>query len=118
MLKCIDEFESNIIITYARDRVNYENHAPLAQLIRTKISLYKKIRWLWIGENFKGWSLKYLFFNSLFDLWHTFHFEKIAIVGDQKCIILMAKIITPFTPAEVRHFKLQEKEIYDSWIRN
>lgn len=117
MLKISSKPDSNIIVTEASQLVTYRNHPPLAKIIKSKISKHGKVRWLWIGNHFKGWSLKYLIVNSVFDLRHTFYFEKIAIVGNQKRVILMAKLIAPFTIAKVKHFNLEDQKRYTRWIR-
>jgi hypothetical protein len=118
MLVCHHKPEENLVITHVSGKVKFKDHPSLAKIIKTKIAEHGKVRWLWIGEHFTGWSLKYFVWNGVFDLWHTFHFEKIAIVGNQKSIRWMAKIITPFTPAQVKYFQLEDKNLSEEWIRN
>ena len=118
MLVCHHKPEENLLITHVSGKVKFKDHPPLAKIIKGKIAEHRKVRWLWIGEDFTGWSLRYLVWNGVFDLWHTFHFEKIAIVGNEKLIRIMARIIAPFTPAKVKLFRMEEKVMYDDWIRN
>lgn len=51
-----------------------------------------------------------------FDVQHLADFQKVAIIGDSGWQEVVTKLGKPFTSAEVRYFKVAEKEAATAWV--
>jgi len=116
MLKIFDG-KKEYIFTIAIGKVTYACHPPLAKVIKHKIASYGSVRWLWFSDSFKCWSFRYFIVNGFFFIKRINYFEKIAIVGEDPQVKIMAKMLKLLKPEKVKHFKNRDEELYDKWIK-
>lgn len=109
--------DSNIIYTTSTGKLDKEDYEKMLPLAEAKIARHGKVRWYFEMQDFHGWSLDTFVMDLKFDLKHARDFEKVAMVGDQKWEEWMAKLMKAFMSADIRYFKISEKQLADQWIK-
>ena len=94
-------------------REDYERFVPE---IERKIAEQGKLRLLVIMHDFHGWRLAALWQDIKFDLRHFKHFERIALVGENKWQEWMSAICLPFTTGELRFFHQDQLVAAREWV--
>lgn len=94
------------------DRADYESLIPE---LEEKIRRFGKINLYWEME-FDGWQPSGAWQDLKFDLRHVNDFNKVALVGDRKWEEWLARVIRPFTSAEVRYYDLARRQEALEWI--
>ncbi|MGA9326964.1 MAG: STAS/SEC14 domain-containing protein, partial [Salegentibacter sp.] len=69
-------------------------------------------------KNFHGWTPSAMWEDAKLDFEHKDNFEKIAMVGSEKWEDWLSQLMKPFTKAEIKFFKLEEKELAKAWIKS
>lgn len=105
-----------IIYTIAREKVTEEDFKELRNALDHLFGIYPKIRWFYEMQDFDGWEIKTFFKDTAYSLKHRDDFEKIAITGEKKWQEWMTDAMKPFTSAEVKYFKIEEKKEAEKWI--
>jgi hypothetical protein len=93
-------------------RADYESLIPE---LEEKIRRFGKINLYWEME-FDGWQPLAAWQDLKFDLKHVNDFRRVALVGDRKWEEWLARVIRPFTPAEVRYYDLSQREEALAWV--
>lgn len=109
--------DTNILETVATgqlDSADYDRIIPAAEAI---VAEYGKIRWYFEMREFDGWTLPALWADLKFDLRHAGDYERIAFVGHPDWFESLAKLLEPFTSAEVAYFESAEQSRAREWIR-
>jgi len=94
-------------------REDYERFVPE---IERKIAEQGKLRLLVIMHDFHGWRLAALWQDIKFDLRHFKHFERIALVGENKWQEWMSAICLPFATGELRFFHQDQLVAAREWV--
>lgn len=110
------EEKGNIVYSVAEKELTNEDYEKLIPLLQEKIKKYSMIRWYFEMNDFKGWSLSAAWKDLKFDARNEKNLEKIAMVGDKDWEEKLAKLMKPFTGADVKFFPLVEKDEAKSWI--
>ncbi len=93
-------------------RADYESLIPE---LEEKILRFGKINLYWEME-FDGWQPVAAWQDLKFDLKHVNDFGRVALVGDRKWEEWLARVIRPFTPAEVRYYDRSRREEALAWV--
>ena len=94
-------------------REDYERFVPE---IERKIAEQGKLRLLVIMHDFHGWRLAALWQDIKFDLRHFKHFERIALVGENKWQEWMSAICLPFATGELRFSHQDQLVAAREWV--
>lgn len=112
------EAKDNIIYSIAKDKLDDHDYNKIVPLLEEKIRSFKNIRWYFEMQDFHGWTLSAMWRDAKFDFAHKDEFEKIAMVGSEKWEDWLSQIMKPFTKAEIKFFKLEERELAKAWIES
>ena len=110
------EEKENIVYTVAEKKLNDEDYGKLLPVLHDKVEEYGMIRWYFEMRNFKGWSLSAMWKDVFFDFRNRKNLEKVAMVGDKKWEEQLTKLMEPFSRADIRFFKADEKAEARKWI--
>ncbi|OLY95659.1 SpoIIAA-like [Cnuella takakiae] len=116
MIQILQQTAGNLIAIKATGKLTVGAYAKLLPLLVDRFRQFKTIRWYFEMEDFKGWDAKALWEDIKFDVTHANGFEKIAMVGEKPWQEKVTDLMKPFTKAEVKFFKLTEKDAALSWI--
>ena len=108
----------NIFYNIVSEKVTHEDFEELKPALERLIGEYPKVRWYYEMQDFEGWEVKTFFEDSTFSLSHRDDFEKIAMVGEKKWQEWMTKMMKPFTSAEIRYFRTEERNDARKWIED
>lgn len=123
MLQILDFTGENIIATRANDFLGIKDFEKIHPFIHNIMSTGKKVRWYFEMDDTSStnsigfWEdaeIEINYGNLKFT--HSNDIEKIAVVGDEKWKKCMLSIMKPFTNANLKYFKLSEKEKAKEWI--
>lgn len=104
-------------MTKVQGKVEAEDYEKLNPLLENLLKQYSKVKWYYEMEDFKGWELGGLGEELKLDVKNAMNFEKIAMVGDKDWQKWIAKLMKPFTSADVKYFEHSNKEEAKRWIR-
>jgi len=96
------------------DRDDFDQIIPI---LKEQIAAHGKIALYWEMASFDGWTTEALLADTGFDIEHHDDFTRIAMVGEKKWHKWMAKLMKPFTSAEVKYFEVQEREDGLAWAQ-
>lgn len=96
--------------------IHKNDYALLVPVLEEKISRYGKIDLYWEMLDSAGWDLEGLWEDLKFDLRHLNSFRRVAIVGDKDWEGWLATLIRPFSTAEVRYFRVPERDQAMGWL--
>jgi hypothetical protein len=94
-----------------------DHYEQLSVELERRIEAHGKLRLLVILHEFHGWRLAALWQDVKFDLRHFTHFERIAVVGENRWQEWMASFCMPFTTGELRFFHQGQIEGARAWLR-
>lgn len=123
MLQILDFTGENIIATRANNFLGIKDFEKIHPFIHNIMSTGKKVRWYFEMDDTSStnsigfWEdaeIEINYGNLKFT--HSNDIEKIAVVGDEKWKKCMLSIMKPFTNANLKYFKLSEKEKAKEWI--
>lgn len=117
MMQITTSDDSNIIYTTSTGKLDRRDYEKLIPLAEAKIARHGKVRWYFEMQDFHGWNLDTFVKDLKFDFKHAHHFEKVAMVGDRKWEEWMAKLMKAFISADIRYFKVSDKQLADHWIQ-
>ncbi|MGA9588634.1 MAG: STAS/SEC14 domain-containing protein [Salegentibacter sp.] len=112
------EAKDNIIYSIAEDKLDDQDYDKIVPLLEETIRNFKDIRWYFEMKNFHGWTPSAMWEDAKLDFEHKDNFEKIAMVGSEKWEDWLSQLMKPFTKAEIKFFKLEEKELAKAWIKS
>lgn len=92
---------------------DYDVFVPAAE---AAIAASGKVRMLVQCEDFHGWDLPGAWDDLKFGLRHWMHFERIAVVGEERWEHWMARLWKPFTTATVKYFPMSEAAAAWAWL--
>jgi len=102
-----------IRLTGTLDKQDYDQLIPV---LESKINQFGKIDLYWEMEGVVGWQPGGLWQDIKFDVKHVNSFGKVAIVGDKKWEEWIARMIKPFTTAEIGYFDTGQKAEAMAWV--
>lgn len=86
----------------------------LVPVLKKHISASKDPHLIMILEDFKGWEDTAAFWKDLqLDVEYIGHFDRIAVVGDQKWEEWGTRLVDPITKEELKFFPIDQAE--DAW---
>jgi len=102
-----------IQLTGSLERQDYDQLIPV---LESKINQFGKIDLYWEMEGVSGWQPGGMWQDIKFDVKHVNSFRKVAIVGDKKWEEWIARMIRPFTTAEIGYFDITQKAEAMAWV--
>lgn len=108
--------DQNIIYTIAEDKLSDEDYDRIIPVLQGKIRTFGKIRWYFEMRDFKGWTLSAMWDDLKLGLKYSKDLEMIAMVGDKKWEKRLTQLMKPFTGAEIKFFKAENREQAKIWI--
>ena len=116
MINSIQTGIENLVAIRLSGTLDKQDYDQLIPVLESKINQFGKIDMYWEMEASAGWQPNALWQDIKFDIKHINSFRKVAIVGDKKWEDLIAKLIKPFTTAEIRYFDTQQKDAAMAWV--
>lgn len=110
------EVGSKVLIIRASGKLEKEDYMRLIPELEVAIINNKKIRILFMMEEFKGWDPSALWEDIKFDFKYFNDVERLAMVGDMQWEEAISIACKPFTSAEVRYFDLDNQHDAVDWI--
>lgn len=117
MVQFLDFNKDNIIATVVNGKLTEEDLNILHYKLHETLADNNKARWYFEMQDFAGWTLKGGWEDLKMDIKHANDYDKIAMVGDKEWQDLMTTLMKPFTSAELKYFKLADKEQAKQWIQ-
>jgi len=117
MIDIITKRDSNIVYTTVSGTLDKEDINRLLPVLQQTIESFGKARWYYEMHDFNGWTLDAFWKDVTFSISHTFDFERIAMVGEEKWQNWMTQFMKPFSPATIQYFNSTEKEKALDWIK-
>jgi hypothetical protein len=93
--------------------VDYKTFVPV---VDKAVAEQGKIRMLAVFENFEGWDMHAIWDDIAFSTTHCHVIERIALVGDKRWEVWMAKVCKPFTMAKLQYFDISRLPDAYRWI--
>lgn len=118
MLQVLDKAQGNLIALRATGKLRKEDYENFIPVFKGKIAQYDKVRWYFEMKDFEGWTFSAFLEEIKFDLKNASKFERVAIVGDKTWEKWMTEVSKLFTSAEVKFFKLENKEMAMKWVQS
>ena len=109
--------DQNVIYTIAEGELTDEDYDRIIPLLQEKVRSFGKIRWYFEMRDFEGWSLSAMWRDIKFDFSNEEHIEKVAMVGDKKWERELTQLMKPFTDAEIKFFKTEDRQEAQNWIK-
>lgn len=116
MVELLNETHDNVIATKAKGKLAPADYKQLSPLVEETVKRHGRIRWLMDLTEFEGWEPASVWKEAKFDFQHFRDLEKVAVVGDSKWTQLLANVMDPLTPAEVKFFSPDERGVAKGWI--
>ena len=116
MVISIETKRANLIAIRLTGTLGKKDYEQLIPVLEAKIKQFGKIDLYWEMEALEGWELSGLWEDLKFDITHINSFRKVAIVGDRKWEEWIARMIKPFTTAEIRYFDVRQKDEAMHWL--
>lgn len=116
MIQITSNDDSNIVYTTSSGSLEKTDYDKLLPLVEDKIEQFGKVRLFFEMKDFSGWKPEAFVSDLKFDIKHAKDFEKVAMVGDKRWQEVVTAMMKPFTPAAVRFFGLNEREMAKAWV--
>lgn len=110
--------KENLVAFRMTGALTKKDYNFIIPVLEDRIKRFGKIDLFWEMVNSHGWDLEALWEDLKFDIKHLNHFRKVAIVGDKKWEEWMARLISPFTSAEVKYFYEPRREEAMDWLKS
>ena len=118
MIELMQDVPKNVVAFSAKGKVtgdDYEN--VIIPAVESKLKDYDKIRLLYqIGPEYTGYEAEAMWDDAKVGMKHLTHFEKIAIVTDDKWMIRAVKAFGFMIPGEVQLFGNDQLDEAKAWI--
>lgn len=120
MIEVMDECHGNIVGLRATGKLTAADYRDvIAPRIQSLLERFRRLRVLFLmDESFDGWSLGAAWANTVLDLKHRRHFDKIAMVGapewEQWCVNLAAAALMK---GQMRTFQREQLTEALDWLR-
>ena len=118
MIELMQDVPENVVAMTAKGKVtgaDYEN--VIIPAVEAKLKDYDKIRLLYqIGPEYTGYEAEAMWDDAKVGMKHLTHFEKVAVVTDDKWLIRAVKAFGFMIPGEVRLFGNAELSAATAWI--
>jgi hypothetical protein len=118
MIQTIPDFPDNVVAVTASGEIDADDYANIiAPAVERARQKYDKIRMLYhVESNLRDYTPGALMGDAKLGLKQLTHFEKIAIVTDNKVIASTVKPLGFLMPGKVRVFPNAELEEAKTWI--
>ena len=116
MVVSIETKRGDLVAIRVTGTLGKQDYDQLIPVLETKIKQFGKIDLYWEMEALEGWNLSGLWEDLKFDMTHLNSFRKVALVGDKKWEEWVARIIKPFSTAEIRYFDVRQKDKALEWL--
>jgi hypothetical protein len=110
--------DGKVISLRLSERLHTADYAAIVPEIERQIARHGKVRMLLEMHNFRGWTAGALWEDAKFDIKHSPHVERLAMVGAKSWLKGVTKFCEPFTTAEIRFFEPHEREEARRWIES
>lgn len=110
------ESKGNVLYCIARERLHDEDYDKFVPFVEQKIKELGKVRIYFEMQDFEGWTPKAMWRDVKFGFEDRKYIEKAAMVGDKKWEEWLTQLMKPFTNADVRFFKAEERQAARKWI--
>lgn len=110
------EAKGNVLYCIARETLSDDDYNKFVPFVEQKIKELGKVRIYFEMQDFEGWTPKAMWRDLKFDFKDKEHIEKAAMVGDKKWEDWLTQLMKPFTNADVKFFKNEERETAKKWI--
>ena len=116
MVTNIETTKGDLIAIRLTGSLVKQDYDQLLPILESKIKQFGKIDLYWEMDGVDSWQPGGLWQDIKFDVQHVNSFNKVAIVGDKKWEEWIAKIIKPFTTAEIGYFETTQKAEAMAWV--
>ena len=103
-----------VVVSEKLHKVDYDVFLPV---LRTGIAIHGKIRLLVYMHNFQGWDAGAFWEDLKFGIHDFNHFDRIAMVGENRWEKAAAILCKPFIPGTVKYFDHTEMEAAQDWLQ-
>ena len=110
MFKAVDYPDQNLLSFVIADKLTKEDYAAVVPTLEAKVKRWGKVNvYLEVGS-LDAVTLPALWEEAKQDIKHFNDFNRAAVVSDNSVLLqAAAAVTTTITPAEVKHFSLEEK---------
>lgn len=116
MINSIETTKENLVAVRLTGSLGKQDYDTLIPVLEAKIKQFGKIDLYWEMEAVEGWNVGGLWEDLKFDVKHINSFGKVAIIGDKKWEEWIARIIKPFTTADIKYFDVHQKDAAMAWV--
>jgi hypothetical protein len=116
MVNKIETTKDNLIAVRLTGSLTKQDYDQLIPVLESKIKQFGKVDLYWEMEAIDGWNLGGLWEEIKFDVTHVNSFRKVAIVGDRKWEEWIARMIRPFTTAQINYYDVRQKDEAMAWV--
>lgn len=116
MIKLIDIPTEDTVGIRIGEKIEGEDYDQILPEVEKKIEENDQINMMVDVENPEGVTASAVWKDLKFDARHFNNFKKVAVVGDEKWLEWMSNIAEPFTSAEVKNFKGDQKATALRWL--
>ncbi|MER2996138.1 STAS/SEC14 domain-containing protein [Pontibacter populi] len=117
MLELLEESKGDLVAFRISGHVDKNDYDIMLPILEEKIKQYGKINVYAEMQDVEDFTLKALWEDLKFDFRHSADFSKAAFVGEQKWLDWLTIAASPFTPAKVKHFTLDQRQQALDWIQ-
>lgn len=116
MLQFLEQASNDLVAFRISAHIDKNDYEVMLPVLEEKIRQHGKIRVYAELIEVETYSLKALWKEIKFDLKHLNDFSKAAIIGDAAWMDTLAVMARPFTSAEVKHFKSENRTEAWAWV--
>lgn len=116
MIEYIDDLPVDVAGLKVHGKLTHADYQDLLPKLEAKMADHKKLRVLFVMEDFHGWELGAAWDDLKFEMAHCKDFGRCAIVGEKKWEEWMVKISKPFYKGDVKYFDHGELEQAKAWL--
>ncbi|WDQ18546.1 STAS/SEC14 domain-containing protein [Rhodopirellula sp. P2] len=116
-VQIIQDPATNMIEIQASGLLTTEDYETFLPRVEKAIEEHGKLNLMFVMEHVDGWEVGAFWEDLKFGFKHHGELNRIAIVGDKKWEIAMAKIGQYFTSAEVKFFSVSDQHHAIDWFR-
>ncbi|HEY4234709.1 MAG TPA: STAS/SEC14 domain-containing protein [Lacipirellulaceae bacterium] len=97
-------------------KLHDEDYKKFVPLVDEAVAKGGKVRILAQFHDFHGWDAHALWDDIKFSTTHCTKIERIALVGEKKWEVWMAKVCRPFTMAKIKYFDAAQLDEAQAWL--
>lgn len=110
------EAKGKVLYCIAKEKLHDEDYDKFVPFVDEKIKELGKVRLYFEMKDFEGWTPKAMWRDVKFGFKDKEHIEKAAMVGDKKWEKWLTELMKPFTKADIKFFRTEERETAKKWI--